>query len=129
MAKQQPSKRLIKYIDNRLKGKDKQTSALDSGYKRNTARTAKNSIEKTRNYEELLSDILPDDFILQAIRDDIEQKPRNRATELNLATKVKGMQSDKLDITSKGLKITFDNAFKPKEEAQKQASKPSKQAK
>ena len=67
---------------------------------------------------EKIEKYLPDDLIFKSLQDDIKQKPRNRCSELQLASKIKGLLSDKLDITSKGLKITFDNAFKPKEDAQ-----------
>ena len=102
MAKQEPSKKLKRYVDNRAKGMDKQTASLKADYSVSTSKSVKNSIESTKNYEELLNEYLPDSLILGALRDDIKGKPRFRATEINIASKIKGMQSDKLDITSNG---------------------------
>ena len=72
-----------------------------------------------------LEDYLPDDLILGALRDDITDKPRNRATELNLATKIRGLQTDKLDITSNNQAITGFTYIKP--EAQNDVLKPVKE--
>jgi len=111
-----PSKRMRKYVDNRAKGMDKKQSALKAKYAPSVATSAKAVIESKKSYEMLLQEYLPDSLILGALEDDIKGKPRYRQSELALAAKIKGMLSDKLDITSKGLAITFDNAFKPKDE-------------
>ena len=54
---------------------------------------------------------LPNDLIFGSLQEDIENKPRNRCSELQLAAKIKGLLSDKLDITTKNLTISFDSAF------------------
>ena len=74
-----------------------------------------------------LEDYLPDDLILGALRDDITDKPRNRATELNLATKIRGLQQDKLDITSNNQAITGFNYIKPNKESTEGVLKPVKE--
>ena len=95
------------------------SKAMESAnYSKNTAKTPQ-KLTESKGFKEICDEVgLTDDFILQCLVDDIADKPRNRATELQLGAKIKGMLSDKLDITSKGLAITFDNAFKPKDEAQ-----------
>ena len=123
---QEPSKKLKRYINNRVKGLNKKDSALKAGYKESTSASVKQGIESKKNYEQLLKDILPDDFLLQALQDDIKQKPRFRCPELNLATKIKGMQTDKLDITSNNKQITGFIYIKPKEDAQNDDLKPIK---
>lgn len=77
---------------------------VEVGYDEDTAKNPKN-LTDSKGYKELLDELLPDDFILGALRDDIEKKPQNRVAELGLATKVKGMQVDRKDLTSAGEKI------------------------
>jgi len=80
---------------------------IDVGYSENTANNP-SDLTDSKGYKELLDEYLPDDFILGALKDDIEKKPQNRVAELNLATKVKGMQVDKVDHTTQGDKIVFN---------------------
>lgn len=123
-----PTKRMKDYVDRRIKHpkETKETSALESGYSKTTAKSVKQGIEQRKTYEQLLAKYLPDDMILKALESDIIEKPRNRIAELNLATKIKGLQTDKIDITSKSLQITGFQYIKP---SSKQASKPSKDKK
>ena len=51
----------------------------------------------SKNYRDLVNEILPDNFILNALREDIEAKPKDRTKELELAMKIK--QWDKLTVT------------------------------
>lgn len=60
---------------------------------------------------------LPDELVLGALQEDIKHKPRYRATELQLASKIKGMLSDKLDITSNDQQITGFTYVSPKSKA------------
>jgi len=82
-------------------------SMIEVGYSPATAKTP-DKLTDSKGYQELLNEYLPDDFILGALKDDIEKKPQNRVAELNLATKVKGMQVDKVDHTTQGDKIVFN---------------------
>ena len=72
-----------------------------------------------------IEDYLPDDLIFGALEEDIENKPRNRVQELNLASKLRGLQTDKLDITSNNQAITGFTYIKP--EAQNDVLKPVKE--
>lgn len=47
-------------------------------------------ITQSKGFKELLEQYLPDDVLLTALAEDIENKPRNRKAELELAFKVKG---------------------------------------
>lgn len=79
---------------------------LDAGY---TPATAKNPSNLTNSdgYKELMETYLPDDMLLRALSDDIEEKKGNRKPELELAFKLKGKMVEKTDVTSQGEKITF----------------------
>lgn len=80
-------------------------SMREAGY---TDATAKNPINLTSSngFKELCDKVgLTDDFILQALTDDISAKPANRVQELSLASKIKGMQIDRVDHTSAGKPI------------------------
>jgi len=63
---------------------------------------------------EKIEQYLPDDLIFGSLQEDIENKPRNRCSELQLASKIKGLLSDKLDITSKDQQITGFNFIRNK---------------
>lgn len=58
----------------------------------------------SKNYLDLVNEILPDNFILNALREDIEAKPKDRTKELELAMKIK--QWDKLTVN-----LESDNGF------------------
>ena len=91
-------------------------------------KTDKNSIANTSHaiasenlqkptIKEKIEKYLPDELIFGALEEDIENKPRNRCAELQLASKIKGLLSDKIDITSKDQQITGFNYIKPNKEA------------
>ena len=67
--------------------------------------------------KEKIEKYLPDELIFGALEEDIKNKPRNRCAELQLASKIKGLLSDKIDITSKDQQITGFNYIKPNKEA------------
>ena len=91
------------------------------GYEDNTAKNPSN-LTNSKGFKELADELLPDDLILNSLREDIKNKPSYRASELQLGAKIKGMLSDKLDITSKDQQITGFNFIrneskdKPKDE-------------
>jgi hypothetical protein len=70
----------------------------DAGYSKATAKTP-DKLTKSLGFQELLDELLPDSFILQALRDDIQAKPGDRSRELTIATKIKGMEKNTLEVT------------------------------
>jgi len=90
-------------------------SMREVGYEENTCKNPKNLTE-SKGFKQLCEEQgLTDDFIIKCLMEDIQNKPMNRQQELNLASKIKGLLSDKLDITSNGEKITGFNYISPKE--------------
>ncbi|MDQ5913929.1 MAG: hypothetical protein QG623_548 [Patescibacteria group bacterium] len=64
----------------------------DSGYSLNTAKTP-SKLTRSKSYIELLDEKLPNDFLLTALRNDIDANPGNRRAYLELAFKMKGLTS------------------------------------
>lgn len=63
------------------------------GYSKNVSEKPK-IVTESKGIKELLDQYLPDDFILKALRDDIEAKPEKRLGELALASKIKGLDKE-----------------------------------
>jgi len=60
-------------------------------------------VTKSKGFQELLEKYLPDDLILGAIEEDINEGSKgNRSAILSLASKIKGYEVKKLDLTSGG---------------------------
>jgi len=77
------------------------------GYEENTCKNPKN-LTNSKGFKELCEEAgLTDNFIVECLTEDIKKKPQNRVQELNLATKIKGLQLDKLDITTKGKSFNY----------------------
>ncbi len=66
----------------------------DAGYSGASAKNPK-ALTDSRIYADLLESYLPDDMLLRALADDIEEKKANRKAELELAFKLKGKMVDK----------------------------------
>jgi len=67
----------------------------DAGYEDITAKNPKNLTE-TRGWNELcIENGLTEDFLVKALVEDIENKPKNRVQELGLGFKVIGKLNDK----------------------------------
>ena len=114
----EPSKQMQRYANNRAKGMNKKQSALKAGYAKSTASTAKTQIEQKPSFEKLLDKIgLTKELVCSAIVDDIKSKPGYRYQELGLGSKILGITSDKLDITSQGQVISGFQYIKPIKEA------------
>lgn len=63
----------------------------DAGYSPNTA-TDPGKLTRSPSFRELCDEVgLTDNFILEALHDDIKNKPRKRVEELKLGAKIKGM--------------------------------------
>jgi len=109
----EPSEQMKRYADNRASGMNKKQSALKAGYAETTASTVKTQIENKPSFEKLLDKIgLTKDLVCKALTDDIKAKPKFRVPELQLASKILGIEKTNIDITTKNLTITFDSAFK-----------------
>jgi len=89
-------------IDNLVENRGNVSKAMrDAGYSDASAKNPKN-LTDSKAYEELMETYLPDDMLLRALSDDIENKESNRKAELELAFKLKGKMTEKKDITSNG---------------------------
>lgn len=73
-------------------------SMREVGYSENTAINPKPNLIETKGFQELCNEYgLTDDFLIKALIEDIEGKPKNRKPEMELAFKIKG----KLDESNK----------------------------
>lgn len=81
------SKAIHKMVEN---GGNASRAMRESGYSINTAKTP-SKLTKSKSYTELLDDLLPNDFLLNALRADIEANPGNRRAYLELAFKLKSL--------------------------------------
>lgn len=71
----------------------------DAGYSESTVNNPSN-LTRAQTWQELMDIYLPDDMLLRALSDDIENKVGNRTAELTLATKMKGKLTEKLDLNN-----------------------------
>lgn len=77
-------------------------SMLQVGYSPNTAKKPQNLTESA-GYLQIMDELgLTENFLVKALKEDIELKPQNRKPELELAVKMRGMITDKKDITTGG---------------------------
>jgi len=98
-------------VDN---GGNVSKAMLDAKYSKNTAKTPQ-KLTNSKGFKEICDEIgLTKSFITQCLIDDITDKPRNRQSELALASKMLGLLNDKLDITSNNQTITGFNFIKNK---------------
>lgn len=102
-------------LDNVVKNGGNISKAMrDAGYSPNTAKTPKKLTESAA-WRELMDAYLPDELILSALADDIENKKGNRTPELTLAAKLKGKMTEKIDHTSQGEAIQITGMMIVKE--------------
>lgn len=64
-------------------------SMIQAGYSENSAKNPKN-LTQSKGFKELTQYYLPDDMLLRALSEDIQNKPGNRKAELALAFKIRG---------------------------------------
>ena len=89
-------------VDNLVGNGGNVTKAMrDAGYSEATANTP-SKLTSSRAFADLLEAYLPDDMLLRALSDDVELKVGNRKGELELAFKIKGRMTEKVDVTTKG---------------------------
>lgn len=102
------TERQKKAIDNLVENGGNVTKAMrDAGYSEATINSPSNLTQSDayKEFQALAEIYLPNDMLLGALAEDIEAKKGNRVQELTLATKVRGVITDKKDITSGGEKI------------------------
>ena len=87
------------------KGGNVSGAMREAGYSPATAKTPQ-KLTESDGYRELMDAYLPDDMLLRALSDDIEKKAGKRKAELELAFKVKGRMTEKIDYTTNGEPIT-----------------------
>ena len=79
----------------------------DAGYTDKTSKTPQ-KLTESKGFEEICKEYgLTDKMLVKALVEDIKAKPQNRIAELNLGTKIKGLQQEKLDLTTGGEKIQW----------------------
>ncbi len=110
MATSKQEKAVANMVEN---GGNASKAMRDAGYSPETAKSP-SKLTKSDGFAELMEAYLPDDTLLRALGEDIEEKKGNRKAELELAFKLKGKMVDKTDVTSKGeaLSIMFDPSLK-----------------
>lgn len=75
-------------------------SMREVGYAFNTAKVLSKNLIETKGFQELCDEHgLTDDFLVKALIEDIDGKPKNRKAELELAFKIKGRMDDKPENT------------------------------
>lgn len=101
----------IKAINNLVENHGNVSKAMrDAGYDATTAKNPKN-LTNSKTFQEKCEECgLTDDFLLKALKEDIELKPQDRKGELELGFKVKGKMKD-ADSGIGNLNIFFDQAF------------------
>lgn len=75
-------------------------SMREAGYSENSAKNPKN-LTDSKGFQQLAEAYLPDDMLLRALAEDIEEKKQNRKPELELAFKVKGQMTEKKEVDMK----------------------------
>jgi len=77
----------------------------EAGYSPQTAKTPK-KLTGTKGYQEILEEYgLTEALIVTSLVKDINTKEGNRVTELTLGAKIRGMLTDRTDITTGGAPI------------------------
>lgn len=103
MATQKQRKAIEAMVEN---GGKVSPAMKAAGYSEKTA-VNPSKLTESKGFKELMEEYgLTDELIVTSLVADIKAKPGSRTPELTLASKIKGLQTDKLDITSGGDKIT-----------------------
>ena len=100
-------------------------SMREVGYSKNYSKNPQ-TLVNSKGFIEVCNEAgLTEEFIIKCLIDDIKNKPSYRATELGLAAKMRGLLSDKIDITSNGKVIKGFNFIRNKAtESNKSKNKP-----
>ena len=92
-SKKPRSMRMLAAAEYLGEGRSKKEALLLAGYSPHTAKKPSQLIE-SKGFQQLLAETLPDNLILDSLRDDILLKPQHRVRELELASKIKGWHRD-----------------------------------
>ena len=99
MATRKQKLAVAKMVEN---GGNMSKAMRDAGYSHKTAKVP-SKLTDSIGFRELCDECgLTDDFIINALQEDIAKKPQNRKPELELASKIKGLFTDRVDHTSGG---------------------------
>lgn len=95
-TKRKPTLKQKRAVDNMVVNGGNVSKAMrDAGYSLETAKSP-SKLTDSKAFEELIEEAgLTDEFLLGALKYDIEKKKKNRKQELELAFKVKGRLKDK----------------------------------
>ena len=97
MATLKQKKAVGKLVEN---GGNISRSMRQAGYRPATAKNPK-KLTESKGFKELCIEAgLTEQFILEALKEDIEKKPQRRKGELELATKVLGLYQEKHEINT-----------------------------
>jgi len=127
MATEKQKLAVAKMVEN---GGIASRAMIEAGYSPATAKNPE-KLTSSDGFKELMEAYLPDDMLLRALSEDIEEKKANRKAELELAFKLKGKMIDRQDHTSKGESIVFaiaeviaqkNNVIEPETERDSQES-------
>jgi hypothetical protein len=113
MATGKQEKALEEMVEN---GGIASKAMLEAGYSPNTAKTPQKLTESLGFIELCEEKGLTDNFLINALIEDIKKKKGNRRAELELGFKIKGRLVQKTDIVSgnKCMQIVFDESFSEK---------------
>jgi hypothetical protein len=96
-----PTMKQKKALDNMVEnGGNVSKGMRDAGYSEKTAINP-SKLTESKGFQQLADEYLPDDFLLNALEEDIAEKKGNRKPEMELAFKVKGKLVEKRETTSK----------------------------
>ena len=88
-----------KALNNLVENKGNLGKAMrEAGYSKSVSNNPKN-LTNSKGYRALADELgLTDTFITDCLLEDIKAKPQNRKGELELASKIKGLQTDRHEI-------------------------------
>ena len=94
MATTRQKRALDKIVEIGRTGGTKQQALIEAGYSPNTA-LAPTKVTESKGFKELCEERgLTEDFLVDALVEDIQNKPKNRKSELELGFKVIGRLSE-----------------------------------
>lgn len=95
-----PTEKQIKAVNKMVEnGGIASKAMIDSGYSENTAKTP-SKLTESKGFKELCEECgLTDNLIVNSLVEDIKLKPQNRIGELGLGAKMKGLVTEKTEVS------------------------------